>query len=89
MQKHKRMYEAINVGIHIDLPYVLRWPVARVLRPTKTSSSRSLMYIKNKIGPSTDPCGTPLKTGFQFEISPSTTTLSLLSVSHCSIQFSM
>ena len=25
-------------------------------------SSRSLMYIKNKIGPSTDPCDTPLKT---------------------------
>ena len=52
-----------------------------------TPSSRSLMYIKNKIGPSTDPCGTPLKTGFQFETSPSTTTLCLLSVSHCSIQF--
>ena len=52
-----------------------------------TPSSRSLMYIKNKIGPSTDPCGTPLKTGFQFETSPSTTTLCLLSVSHCCIQF--
>ena len=52
-----------------------------------TPSSRSLMYIKNKIGPSTDHCGTPLKTGFQFETSPSTTTLCLLSVSHCSIQF--
>ena len=44
------------------------------------------IYIKNKIGPSTDPCGTPLKTGFQFETSPSTTTLCLLSISHFSIQ---
>ena len=35
------------------------------------SSSKSLIYIKNKIGPSTDPCGTPLKTDFQFETSPS------------------
>ena len=50
-------------------------------------SFSSLMYIKNRIGPSTDPCGTPLKTGFQFESSPSTTTLCLLPVSHCSIQF--
>ena len=33
------------------------------------SSSKSLIYIKNKIGPSTDPCGTPLKTDFQFETS--------------------
>ena len=32
------------------------------------------IYIKNSIGPNTDPCGTPLKTGFQFEISPSTIT---------------
>ena len=44
------------------------------------------IYIKNKIGPSTDPCGTPLKTDFQFETSPSTTTLCLLSISHFSIQ---
>ena len=51
-----------------------------------THSSRSLMYNQNKIGPSADPCGTPLKT-FQFETSPSTTTLCLLSVNHCSVQF--
>ena len=49
------------------------------------SSSKSLIYIKNKIGPSTDPCGTPLKTAFQFETSPSTTTLCLLPISHFSI----
>ena len=36
------------------------------------------IYIKNKIGPSTDPCGAPLKTDFQFEASPSTTTLSFI-----------
>ena len=37
-----------------------------------TPSSKSFMYTKNKIGPSTDPCGTPLKTDFQLETSPST-----------------
>ena len=40
------------------------------------SFSKSFIYIKNSIGPNTDPCGTPLKTDFQFEISPSTITLS-------------
>ena len=39
------------------------------------SSSKSFIYIKNSIGHNTDPCGTPLKTDFQFEISPSTITL--------------
>ena len=46
------------------------------------SSSKSFIYIKNSIGPNTDPCGTPLKTDFQFEISPSTISLCLLCVSH-------
>ena len=32
------------------------------------STSRSFIYIKNSIGPNTDPCGTPLQTDFQFEI---------------------
>ena len=31
------------------------------------SSSKSLIYIKNKIGSNTDPCSTPLKTDLQFE----------------------
>ena len=44
------------------------------------SSSKSLIYIKNKIGPNTDLCGTPLKTDFQFETSPSTTYYSLSSI---------
>ena len=38
------------------------------------------------MGPKTDPCGTPLKTGFQFDISPSTITLCLLSANHACIQ---
>ena len=46
------------------------------------SSSKSFIYIKNSIGPNTDPCGTDI----QFEISPSTITLCLLCVSHFSIQ---
>ena len=49
-------------------------------------SSKALIYIKNNNGPNTDSCGTPLKTDFQFETSPSTTKRCLLSVSHCSIQ---
>ena len=35
------------------------------------SSSKSFVYIKNSTGPNTDLYGTPLKTDFQFEISPS------------------
>ena len=41
-----------------------------------------IYYIKNKIGPNTDPCGTQLKTDFQFETSPSATTLCLYPVKH-------
>ena len=45
------------------------------------------VYIfKKSIGPNTDPCGTPLKTDFQFEISPSTITSCILCVSLFSIQ---
>ena len=51
-----------------------------------TLSSKTLIYIMNNKGPNTDPCGTPLKTDFQFETSPSTTTRFLLSVSQFSIQ---
>ena len=51
------------------------------------SSSQSFIYIKNTIGPNTDPCGTPLQTDFQFEISPSTITLCLLCVSHFFIHY--
>ena len=45
-----------------------------------------LIYTNNKVGPIYDLCGTPLKTNFQLETSPSTTAHCLLSVSHCSIQ---
>ena len=48
-----------------------------------------IYYIKNNKGSNGDPCGTPLKSDFQFEISPSTTISCLLSVSHFSIQFIM
>ena len=50
------------------------------------SSSKSFIYIKNSKGHNTDPCGTPIKTDFQFEISLSTNTLCFLCVSHFSIQ---
>ena len=42
------------------------------------SSSKSFIYIKNRIWPNTDTCGTLIKTDFQFEISPSTITLCFL-----------
>ena len=40
-----------------------------------TPSSKSFVYTKNKTDPSTDPWDTPLKTGFQLETSPSTTSM--------------
>ena len=39
-----------------------------------TLSGRSFMYNRNKIGPRTDPCGTPEETGTSSEHSPSSTT---------------
>ena len=48
------------------------------------SSSKSLLYINNKIGPNTEPCHT--QTDFFIEDSPSTTTLCLLSISPFFIQ---
>ena len=50
------------------------------------SSLLVILLSKNNKGTNSDPCGTPLKTDFQFETSPSTTTRCLLSVRHCSIQ---
>ena len=38
------------------------------------------MYFKNRIGPSTDPCGTPLMTGAHSEKLSLNTTLCFLSV---------
>ena len=50
------------------------------------SSSKSFMNIEINTNPNTDPCGTTLKTRFQFDISPSTITLCLLSINHVCIQ---
>ena len=41
----------------------------------------SCMYITNKHGPKTDPCGTPLRTGSQSDVALLTMTLCFLSVS--------
>ena len=52
-------------------------------------SSKSLyiyIYTKNNKGHKADPCGTPIKTDFQFETSQYSTTRCLLLVSHCFIQ---
>lgn len=38
-------------------------------------SGRSFTYIRNRICPSTEPCGTPLVTSHQSEVSPLTVTL--------------
>ena len=37
-------------------------------------SGRSLMKIRNRTGPKTDPCGTPERTGTGSEARPSNTT---------------
>ena len=44
------------------------------------------VHIKNNKVPNTDPCGTSLKTDYQFETSLSTTKRCLLSASDSSIQ---
>ena len=49
---------------------------------------RSLTNIRNKRGPKTDPCGTPLKTSIQAENDPITQTLIFLSFKKALIQFS-
>ena len=51
-----------------------------------TPSSRSLMNIRKRVGPRTDPCGTPLVTSVQSEYLPFITTLCFLPSSHCWIQ---
>ena len=68
--------------------------VSSANRPTWdcTLSGRSLMYSRNRVGPRTEPCGTPEDTGTSSEHSPSKRTVWLLpakkdwihwSVLHC------
>ena len=52
--------------------------VSSVNRRGCTLSGRSLIYSRNKIGPRTEPCGTPEDTGTSSEHSPSRRTLWLL-----------
>ena len=47
---------------------------------------RSLMYVKNNNGPSTDPCGTPKVTGEGGDVAPSQMTVWTLLVRNDSIQ---
>ena len=49
-------------------------------------SCRSLMYARNKTGPRTVPCGTPLVTGLGVEVSPSSSTRWVLSSRKAVIQ---
>ena len=49
-------------------------------------SCRSLMYARNKTGPRTVPCGTPLVTGLGVEVSPSSSTRWVLSFRKAVIQ---
>ena len=53
-----------------------------------TISGMSFTYIRNRIGPNTDPCGTPLITSTHSEYSPRTIILILLSDRKSSIQHS-
>ena len=54
-----------------------------------TLSGRSLMCSRNKIGPRTEPCGTPEDTGTSSEHSPSRRTLWLLPTKKDWIQWSV
>ena len=47
----------------------------------ETPFSRSFIYTRNKIGPKTDPWGTPLGTGSHKDFDPLTTTLYFLQAS--------
>ena len=47
---------------------------------------RSLMYVRNNSGPSTDPCGTPEVTGEEVDVAPSQMTVWILLVRKESIQ---
>ena len=49
-------------------------------------SCRSLMYARNKTGPMTVPCGTPLVTGLGVEVSPFSSTRWVLSFRKAVIQ---
>ena len=45
------------------------------------------MYVKNSRGPSTEPCGTPLKTSQGVEVQPPRTTICVRPVRKDVIQF--
>ena len=49
-------------------------------------SGRSFMYTRNRMGPSTVPCGTPEVTGTDVEVSPSSTTAWVLFLRKSAIQ---
>ena len=51
----------------------------RIMLLLVIDSCRSLMYARNKTGPRTVPCGTPLVTGLGVEVSPSSSTRWVLS----------
>ena len=47
---------------------------AKSLTMDLTCSGRSFMYARKRIGPRTEPCGTPEETGFLSELIPLITT---------------
>ena len=49
-------------------------------------SGRSFIYTRNRMGPSTVPCGTPEVTGTDVEVSPSSTTAWVLLLRKSAIQ---
>ena len=48
---------------------------ANLLRVHSNSLSRSVINVFNRTGPNIEPCGTPLVTGHQLDLTPFTTTL--------------
>ena len=62
------MTETYYLCINLDI-------ICKLFTLELTKSGIPLTYKINNKGPSTEPCGTPLSTGYHLDISPFTSTL--------------
>ena len=77
--------EPISIIVHLWV----KISSAYKLTPHVTISGKSFMYIRNNVGPSTEPCGTPEVTDRSGDSVPRTATLWLLWARKLWIQFTM
>ena len=64
------MFAADRVALHKNTAV----SSAKSLTLDQIFSGRSFMYAKKRIGPKTEPCGTPEETGIELELVPLVTT---------------